>query len=253
MKRFGLIGYPLGHSFSKRYFEGKFEKMGISRTHRYELLEIKNLKDFPTIWERYDDLVGVNVTVPHKINIMRFLDQLDASAQKADAVNVVKREGTKLIGYNSDIYGFKKSLQNWLPEVSSFSSNALILGTGGASQAVQIALMELGINFQTVSRKPKQGDMTYTAFENDDQIIPHYQLIINTTPVGMHPNVNDAPPIPYEQMTSDHFLYDLVYNPEKTVFMKEGEANGAKVINGLEMLHLQAEKSWEIWTDSYGV
>ena len=249
MKRFGLVGFPLGHSFSKLYFEGKFEKMGISSTHRYELLEIEYLKDFPALWNRYDDLVGVNVTVPHKINIMRFLDRLDSSAQKVEAVNVVKKEGSKLIGYNSDIFGFKKSLQNWLTDVPSIPSGALILGTGGSSQAVQIALMELGIDFQTVSRRPDQGDMLYTVLERDDQIIAKHQLIINTTPVGMHPKIDDAPPIPYEQITSDHFLFDLVYNPEETVFMKEGKANGAKVINGLEMLHLQAEKSWEIWTD----
>lgn len=249
MKRFGLVGYPLGHSFSKLYFEGKFEKMGISSTHRYELLEIEYLKDFPALWERYDDLVGVNVTVPHKINVMRFLDRLDSSAQKVEAVNVVKREGSKLIGYNSDIFGFKKSLQNWLTDVSTVPSDALILGTGGSSQAVQIALMELGIDFQTVSRRADQGDMLYTMLERDEQIIANHKLIINTTPVGMHPKVDDAPPIPYEQITSDHFLFDLVYNPDETLFMKEGKANGAKVINGLEMLHLQAEKSWEIWTD----
>jgi shikimate dehydrogenase len=249
MKRFGLVGYPLGHSFSKLYFERKFEKMGISSTHKYELLEVEYLKDFPALWDRYEDLQGVNVTVPHKINIMRFLDRLDSSAQKVEAVNVVKREGGKLIGYNSDIYGFKQSLQNWLTDVPSVPSEALILGTGGSSQAVQIALMELGVDFQTVSRRADQGDMMYTALERDENIVSSHKLIINTTPVGMHPKVDDAPPIPYDQITSEHLMFDLVYNPEETVFMKEGIAKGAKVSNGLEMLYLQAEKSWEIWTD----
>jgi shikimate dehydrogenase len=249
MKRFGLVGYPLGHSFSKLYFERKFEKMGISSTHKYELLEVEYLKDFPALWDRYEDLQGVNVTVPHKINIMRFLDRLDSSAQKVEAVNVVKREGGKLIGYNSDIYGFKQSLQNWLTDVPSVPSEALILGTGGSSQAVQIALMELGVDFQTVSRRADQGDMMYTALERDENIVSSHKLIINTTPVGMHPKVDDAPPIPYDQITSEHLMFDLVYNPEETIFMKEGIAKGAKVSNGLEMLYLQAEKSWEIWTD----
>lgn len=249
MKRFGLIGYPLGHSFSKLYFEEKFEKMGIDSSHRYDILELEFLKDFPALWERHEDLVGVNVTVPHKINIMRFLDRLDSSAQKVEAVNVVKRDGSKLIGYNSDIYGFKKSLQGWLEQLSAAPKEALILGTGGSSKAVQIALLELGVDFQCVSRRTGDENILYTVLERDKSIIAGHPLIINTTPVGMHPNVDDAPPIPYDQITGDHFLFDLVYNPAETVFMKEGKAQGAAVINGTEMLHLQAEKSWEIWTD----
>lgn len=249
MKRFGLIGYPLGHSFSKIYFEEKFEKMGIDSSHRYDILELEFLKDFPSLWERHEDLVGVNVTVPHKINIMRFLDRLDSSAQKVEAVNVVKRDGSKLIGYNSDVYGFKKSLEGWLKKLAAAPSDALILGTGGSSKAVQIALLELGIDFQCVSRRAGEDEILYTVLERDSGIISSHPLIINTTPVGMHPNVDDAPPIPYDQITNEHFLFDLVYNPEETVFMKEGKAKGAAVINGTEMLHLQAEKSWEIWTD----
>lgn len=249
MKRFGLVGYPLGHSFSKKFFEEKFEKMGISSSHRYDLLETEFLKDFPTLWDRYDDLVGVNVTVPHKINIIRFLDRLDSSANKVEAVNVVKKINGQLIGFNTDIHGFKISLKKWLDQLGKSPSEALILGTGGSSKAVQIALLELGIDYQCVSRRPDQGDMLYTALERDAAIIEKHQLIVNTTPLGMHPNVNDAPPIPYEQLTEQHLLFDLVYNPEETMFMKEGLSRGARVKNGLEMLHLQAEKSWEIWND----
>lgn len=251
MKRYGLIGYPLGHSFSKKYFEGKFEKMGIASTHRYDLFEIEYLKDFLSIWDRYEDLVGVNVTVPHKINVMRFLDRLDATAQKVEAVNVIKKEGNTLVGYNSDIYGFKTSLQNWMNELNVQNpESALILGSGGSSKAVESALLELAIDYEIVSRSTNKGDLIYTALERDTSIMESHQLIINTTPLGMFPNVNDAPPIPYEQITPSHLLFDLIYNPEETIFMKEGREKGANVKGGLDMLHFQAEKAWEIWNNN---
>ncbi|MFT4738379.1 MAG: shikimate dehydrogenase [Cyclobacteriaceae bacterium] len=249
-KRYGLIGFPLGHSFSKAYFEKKFEQMGISNTYRYDLLELELLKDFPTLWDRYEDLAGVNVTVPHKINIVRFLDRLDSSVHKVEAVNVVKKEGNNLVGYNSDFHGFKQSFINWMKSPGrSAPDRALILGSGGSSKAVQAAMLELGIDFSVVSRRLGQGDLLYTALERDAAIIKDHQLIINTTPLGMFPKLDDAPPIPFDQLSKDHLLYDLVYNPEETVFMKEGKAVGATVKNGMEMLHLQAEKSWEIWND----
>ncbi len=243
MKRYGLVGYPLGHSFSKSFFEEKFEKLGLE-SYRYDLFEVEYLKDFPSIWENYPDLQGVNITIPHKIHIKRFLDQLDASAIKVEAVNVVKKKGNKLVGYNSDYHGFKKSLTGWL---ENRNISALIFGSGGSSLAVQSALLDLDIDFEVVSRTTEKADMLYTKLIKDPSIMEEHKLLINATPLGMYPNVDDGPPIPYEQITSDHFLYDLVYNPEVTFFMKEGEKKGAKTKNGIEMLELQAEKSWEIW------
>ncbi len=244
MKRYGLVGYPLGHSFSKIYFEKKFVKLGLSGTHRYNLFEIEYLKDFPAIWDRYPDLEGVNVTIPHKINIKSFLDQLDSSVHKVEAVNVVKKKGGKLIGYNSDSFGFRKSLTNWKPDLN-FS--ALIFGSGGSSLAVQSALDDLNVPYEVVSRFKDKGDMLYTALIKDESIMTEHKLLINTTPIGMYPEVNDGPPIPYELINENHLCYDLIYNPKETFFMKEGMKRGAEVKNGLEMLLLQAEKSWRIW------
>ncbi len=243
MKRYGLVGYPLGHSYSKEYFEEKFEKLGLS-SHRYDLFEMEYLKDFLAIWERYPDLEGVNVTIPHKINIIRFLDQLDPSVHKVEAVNVVRRKGGKLIGYNADYIAFRESLDDWL---ESKDLSALVLGSGGSSMAVQSALTELDIDYEVVSRSKDKGDLIYTKLIKDPSIMKDNKLLINTTPLGMHPNVDDGPPIPYELITSDHLLYDLIYNPEKTFFMKEGEKRGAQTKNGMEMLKLQAEESWKIW------
>jgi shikimate dehydrogenase len=244
MKRYGLIGYPLSHSFSKEYFERKFEKLGLESTHKYDLFEIEYLKDFPAIWERVPDLEGVNVTIPHKVNIQRFLDQMDASAIKVGAVNVIARKQNKLIGYNSDYFGFRRSLEKWLDgaEVS-----ALVLGSGGASMAVQAVLDDLNIDYEIVSRFKENGDHLYTHLIRDEGIMNEHHLIINTTPIGMYPDVNDGPPIPYELITDQHYVYDLIYNPKKTYLLKEAEAQGAKIKNGLDMLKLQAEKSWQIW------
>lgn len=248
MKRYGLVGFPLSHSFSKKYFNQKFEKLGLTSTHRYDLFEIEFLKDFPAIWERVPDLEGVNVTIPHKINIKRFLDQLDATVHKVEAVNVIRKKGGKLIGYNSDYFGFMQSLKNWLTELKIKDEiNALVLGSGGASMAVQAALTDMDIDFEIVSRFKDKGDYLYTHLIRDESIIAKNQLIINTTPIGMYPAVNDGPPIPYEQITSNHLVYDLIYNPPATYLLKESHKKGAKVKNGVEMLKLQAEKSWEIW------
>jgi shikimate dehydrogenase len=243
LKRYGLIGYPLRHSYSKAYFEKKFAKMGLSN-HRYDLIEIEQLKDFPSIWDRYPDLQGVNVTIPHKINIMHFLDHLDASVHKVQAVNVVKKKQGKLVGYNSDAFGFKKSLTKW---IGDNKMSALILGSGGSSLAVQAALDDLDIEYEIVSRFADKGDMLYTRLIREPEILEEHKLIINTTPVGMYPEVDDGPPIPYEQITSGHWLFDLIYNPKETFFMKEGMKRGAQAKNGLEMLFYQAEKSWQIW------
>lgn len=244
MNRYGLIGFPLEHSFSKKYFAKKFKKMGLSGTHVYELFEIEFLKNFPSIWERYPDLKGVNVTIPHKINVMNFLDQLDNSAHKVGAVNVIKKKGNKLIGYNSDYFGFKKSLKNWIKDLKP---EALILGSGGSSQSVQVALEELDIEYDVVSRTRDKGDFMYTEFYKDEELFQQYELIINTTPIGMFPRVDDGPPIPYESFHEEQYVFDLIYNPEKTFLLSEAEKRGAKIKNGAEMLELQAERAWEIW------
>ena len=247
MNRYGLVGYPLGHSFSKSYFTEKFEKSGIQSSHVYELFELEYLKDFPSIWTKYPDLRGVNVTIPHKVNIKNFLDQLDASAHKVGAVNVVKKQGTKLIGHNSDYVGFKKSLKKWIGDQKP---EALVLGSGGASLAVQAGLDDLDISYDIVSRFRDKGDYLYSEFFKDEALFGSYGLIINTTPLGMSPNTDDGPPIPYESFHEGQFVYDLIYNPEKTFLLQEAEKRGAKIKNGEEMLILQAEKAWKIWTDS---
>ena len=242
---YGLIGFPLGHSFSKGFFTEKFQKLGLSETHSYELFEIPDIQEFSMLLKtRGSKLKGINVTIPHKKAIMPFLDKLDSSAERVGAVNVIKfTEDGKLIGYNSDYYGFKLSLEEFLNK--TYSLNALILGNGGAAKAVQVALDDLEITWKTVSRKPSEGELSYE--ELNESIFNKYKLIINTSPIGTYPNVGSYPAIPYQFLTQQHYLYDLVYNPAETLFMKFGLEKGAKVHNGLKMLHLQAEKAWEIW------
>ncbi|MEM6643925.1 MAG: shikimate dehydrogenase [Bacteroidota bacterium] len=243
MRRFGLVGYPVGHSFSKSFFTEKFERLKL-KTHVYELFEMEFLNEFPTLWMRHQDLQGVNVTVPHKEKVLKYLDRLDKSAIKVGAANVIKREGSKLIGYNTDYMAFQETLSTW---TGGFDGEALVLGTGGSSKAVQAALDELKIPCSLVSRTRKNGDYTYAQLEENDAIIDRFRLIINTTPVGMHPKIDAMPDLPYSKISEHHFLYDLIYNPDETLFLNEGKERGAQVKNGLEMLELQAEKSWEIW------
>ncbi len=250
MKTYGLIGYPLSHSFSKKYFTEKFEKENIPEA-QYELFEIENIEDFPTLLKRSAPLHGLNVTIPYKESVIRYLDRLSESAQRVGAVNVIKFDQSKgLVGYNSDYYGFLQSLSRELSVHKNLHSlegyKAIVLGTGGASKAVQAALQELKIPFKLVSRSKRSAD--FLLYENLDQkVMREHQLIVNTTPLGMQPHVDTCPDIPYECLTKEHLLYDLVYNPLETKFMKEGKTRGAKVKNGLEMLHLQAERAWEIW------
>ena len=241
MRRFGLVGYPLGHSFSKKYFTEKFQQLGLS-DHTYDLFELESPDLFPGIWKDRD-LIGVNVTVPHKQAVIKFMNRLDESAKKVGAVNVVKRSGEELIGYNSDYYGFKTSLENFIPK--NFVRKALILGTGGSSKAVKAVLDDLGINWIYVSRNADGAIISYDQL--DSSMMESVQLIVNTTPLGMHPKVEDYPMIQYQNLGPNHYLHDLVYNPNETLFMKMGLENGAHVKNGLEMLHQQADKSWEIW------
>lgn len=245
MIRYGLIGYPLSHSFSKQYFARKFAQEAIADT-AYELFPLAHLDDFPDLLQQHPHLVGLNVTIPYKQQIIPFIDRLDPVAKRIGAVNTIKINPTsgERVGYNSDYYGFKQSLEPWLNEKTS--KQALVLGTGGASKAIVCALQDLGIAYQYVSRYASPETITYEALRAN-YALSDFSLIVNTTPLGMSPHVNAAPDLAYDQLTAQQLCYDLVYNPEETLFMEQAAARGASVKNGLEMLHRQAEKSWEIW------
>ena len=243
MKLFGLIGYPLSHSFSKKYFSAKFLNENIQDCE-YQNFEIPEIEQLVEIIKSNPDLKGLNVTIPYKEQILPYVDSLDKSAEFVGAVNVVKvSTDGKLIGYNSDYYGFMESLKKFLPD--DFSGfKALILGTGGAAKAVEGALKSLQIPYQYVSRK-KVGILGYE--DLSQSLIAEHKLIINATPLGMFPKVDTCPELNYDWITASHYFFDIVYNPETTLFMQKGIDRGAKVKNGLEMLHLQADKAWEIW------
>ncbi len=247
MKKYGLIGYPLKHSFSIGYFNERFQNEGIDA--EYVNYEIASIDWFESIVLNNPEIAGLNVTIPYKEQVIPFLDGLDPeTAGAVGAVNVIRviRDGekVKLIGYNSDIVGFTKSIEPMID--AKKHTHALILGTGGASKAVYHGLKSLGIASMFVSREHR-NDSTYTYDELTPEVLEQHKVIVNCTPVGMFPHTNECPNIPYELLTSDHVLYDLIYNPSDTKFMKKGRAQGAKVKNGLEMLILQAEVSWEIW------
>jgi len=243
---YGLIGYPLKHSFSKKYFTEKFRAEQIEDAS-YQQFEIDDIDKVREVF-RTQGLQGINVTIPYKQAIIQYLDDLDHSAKNVGAVNVIKllKDGRK-IGYNSDYYGFKLSLERWadLPSIQ----RAFILGSGGASKAVQAVLQDLNIPFQIVSRSTGKGDITYEEINNNKTAYEQHQLIINATPLGTFPDITARPDLCYEWLSGKHYLYDLVYNPEVTQFMQDGQAYGAHVKNGHEMLVLQAEKSWEIWNN----
>ncbi|GAB4036948.1 shikimate dehydrogenase family protein [Spirosoma gilvum] len=245
MNRYGLIGFPLTHSFSQRYFSEKFRREGIENS-QYNLFEMPDITALPELFE-LPNLRGLNVTIPHKQAVLPYLDRLDTSAEKIGAVNVIKFEadGSKT-GYNSDYYGFRQSLIDWLTSLGRTTADlkALVLGTGGASKAVTVALSDMGIPYKFVSRTKTDDNLTY---DDVEAVLPAYHLLINGSPIGTYPNIDQAPALPYPQLTDQHLLYDLVYNPAKTLFMKRGLEQGAAVHNGLRMLELQAEKAWEIW------
>ena len=242
MKLYGLIGHPLSHSFSKKYFTEKFVKEHITDCE-FLLFDISNIKEFRNVLEQNPNLKGLSVTIPYKETVMEYLDEINDEAQQIGAVNTIKIENNKLIGYNTDYFGFKQSLKPFL-EISQ--ERALILGTGGASKAVFYALNSLNIKCLFVSRNPKnENEISYE--EVNEYVIRNHQIIVNTTPVGTFPKVDEKPAINYNELTSKHLLYDLVYNPSETQFLKEGKQRGAMVLNGLQMLQLQAEKAWEIW------
>lgn len=253
MKLYGLIGYPLTHSFSKRYFADKFERENITNS-RYDVYELPDINQLPALLAETPDLRGLNVTIPYKKAVIPFLDGLDdASAGRIGAVNTIKifADGSTK-GYNTDYYGFRQSVCQWLDRrgESCLGLETLVLGNGGSAQAVLVALDDLGAKPTIVSRS-KDVESKYPVIGYEDltqEVMQSHRLIINTTPLGMHPNVDTFPPIPYEWLSSEHYLYDLVYNPLETAFMKKGVAQKAIVHNGLKMLQLQAEKSWDTWT-----
>lgn len=243
-KLYGLIGYPLSHSFSKKYFSDKFQKEGIEGSF-YELFPISDIKALPDLVATHPNLVGLNVTIPYKEQVFEYLKEVHEEAATVGAVNTIKIVDGALYGYNSDVYGFETSLRTFLDQPNAKDLDAaLILGTGGAAKAVAYVLDKMNLNYLRVSRSAK-GDILYK--DVNETILKKYRLIINTTPLGMAPNIDSCPNILYHYITEKHFLYDLVYNPDRTTFLAKGAAQGAAILNGLEMLHLQAEKSWEIW------
>lgn len=242
-KLFALLGKNISYSFSRGYFTEKFDLLEL-RDHQYINFDIDRIQDFPAIFQQYEkEIKGLNVTIPYKETVIDYLDKIDKKAKKIGAVNTIRitKKG-KLKGYNTDEYGFRKSLQ---PLVKKHHKKALILGTGGASKAVQYALQKLGIDYTFVSRNPTKNQLSYQ--ELSRQVMNDYLLLINCTPLGTYPNVEDCPAIPYHFLTSSHILYDLVYNPEETAFLLKGKERGATTKNGMEMLELQAEKAWKIW------
>lgn len=244
MRLFGLIGYPLTHSFSKKYFTEKFEREGLDNC-RYELFPIKSIYEVKELLQRYPDLEGLNVTIPYKKLVLRHLHTAIAIPDGVAACNCIRVKNGKLAGFNTDIIGFEKSL---LPLLRPYHKKALVLGNGGATEAVTYVLQKLSISFEIVSRTIHDGS-TLTYNEIDEKTISDHLLIINTTPLGTFPNMEEAPAIPYQFITPEHCLYDLVYNPAKTLFLQKGEEKGAAIKNGYEMLLLQAEGSWNIWND----
>ncbi len=241
MKKYGLIGYPLKNSFSANYFNHKFTQLGIEAS--YTNFPIADINELPELLKSQPNLEGFNVTIPHKQSIIPFLDELSEEAKQIGAVNTVRVVNGKLIGYNTDTYGFEQSI---LPLLKPWHQHALVLGNGGAAQAIVFVLKKLGFNYHLVSRDPEKG-ITYD--ELDKPFIRAHQVIINCTPLGMYPNANESPTIPYEYITALHLAYDLIYLPEETLFLSNCKAQGAITKNGLQMLHLQAEKAWKIWSE----
>jgi shikimate dehydrogenase len=245
-KVFGLIGQTVSHSFSKSYFDEKFFREGL-RDHHYELFPLNNIKEIDSLIKDTKGLSGLNVTIPYKEQVIKYLDEVDPFAKKIGAVNVIKFKDGKRKGFNTDSDAFYETLEKWLPKDKTFK--ALILGTGGSSKAVQEAIKKLKIEYQIVSRERSKGDYTYEDLQKKPKLITDAHLIINTTPLGMHPNTNTIPPIDFEKIGPDHYIYDLIYNPARTLFLQKAEIHGATIKNGLEMLHVQAEKSWQIWNN----
>jgi shikimate dehydrogenase len=243
VRKFGLIGYPLGHSFSKKYFSEKFVREGIQGC-QFELYPMKSISEFPQLMDRESSLEGLSVTIPYKEQVIPYLDALDPACAQIGAVNCIRIRAGRKTGFNTDYLGFKHSLQSWL---GTEIPNALVLGTGGASKAVQQALRDLGTSYRIVSRNQIEGQLTYEDLREQPEWLASHPLIINTTPLGTFPQLEDMPNIPLEQLHAAHQVYDLVYNPPITRLMQECIARGGTAKNGQDMLELQAEAAWSIW------
>lgn len=239
--RYGLVGRNISYSFSKGYFAQKFATLGLNG-HVYENFDLPAINSFPELIGGNPDLKGLNVTIPYKEAVIPYLAALDSEAEKIGAVNTIKFTAKGLKGYNTDAYGFRKAIE---PFIQEHHKKALILGTGGASKAVAFVLEKLGITYSHVSRDPSKGQYRYS--DLNKALLQEYTVLVNCTPLGTYPNITAKPAIPYEFVCSDHLLFDLIYNPEKTAFLTAGEKNKATICNGLKMLELQAEKAWELW------
>jgi shikimate dehydrogenase len=242
MRVFGLIGFPLSHSFSKKYFTGKFAA-GNLHDNRYENFPLASIEEFPALLQNTPNLAGLNVTIPYKEQVIRFLDEKDPVVEEIGACNCIKIENGKLSGFNTDVTGFRLSLEDML---RPWHDKALVLGTGGAAKAIAYVLDQWKISYRFVSRAPQRNNLLGYESITDDMLSSH-KLIINTTPLGMYPNINEAPPLNYEALTDKHLLFDAIYNPEKTLFLRKGEEKGTNIRNGSQMLGIQAEESWKIW------
>ena len=244
MDKYGLIGFPLGHSFSKSFFNEKFQNEGIDA--EYINFEIKGIDELPEVLATNPELRGLNVTIPYKEKVLSFLDYISVEARAIEAVNVIrvdhKGDDVVLKGYNSDVIGFTKSIE---PLLETFHRKALILGTGGASKAINYGLKSLGLETVLVSRFERPGTIQYKDITPD--VVKEYNVIVNCTPSGMFPHYDECPDLPYEALDNHNLLYDLIYNPDETLFMKKGRERGAQTKNGLEMLLLQAFASWDFW------
>jgi shikimate dehydrogenase len=248
-KLLGLIGYPLGHSFSKKYFTQKFDNEGLAQAWEYELFPIEKIEKIEEILRGHPNLVGLNVTIPYKEKILPYLHELDVEAAEIGAVNCIKIQDGRLKGFNTDVYGFEKSLLGLIAPKGADVSHlkAIVLGTGGAAKGVVHVLKKLGMAYKWVSRTRSEGILSYADLTKD--IMKTHTVIINTTPLGMTPHTDACPSIPYKYIGNQHFMYDLIYNPELTTFMMNGIEHGAKAKSGLDMLHFQAVKGWEIWNE----
>ena len=242
-KTYGLVGKSISYSFSEKYFTEKFKKNKIQNC-TYKNFDLNNIKDLVSILKE-NDLKGLNITIPYKEQVLSYLDEIEDNAKLIGAINTIKINKDKtLTGYNTDFIGFINTLR---PYINSNCKKALILGTGGASKAIEYGLKKLNIESKKVSRNKKKGDLTY--LEIDSDLIKEYQIIINTTPLGTYPDIENYPDIPYKYLTKKHICYDLIYNPDETTFLRKSKKNGAITINGLRMLEIQAEESWKIWNN----
>jgi shikimate dehydrogenase len=239
--RFGLVGKNISYSFSKGYFTKKFEDLELN-DHSYENFDLQSISEFKAVILKNSTIKGLNVTIPYKQEVIPFLDKLNRRAKKIGAVNTIRFTQKGLKGYNTDAYGFQKSIE---PYLKKNHKKALILGTGGASKAIAFVFDDLGIKHKFVSRNPNKNQFSYD--DLDEKIISKFTIIVNCSPLGTHPDIEQKPNIPYQHLSTNHLLFDLIYNPEKTAFLQAGEMQGAAICNGHKMLEFQAEKSWEIW------